>query len=235
MSKFATLSLAASLSCGFLAAPALGFTPPTTTPAPATRPATNPEAVTIDQTTPVATAKSFFAAVEAGSADAAMNLIVNADDRVERMMRQLARATGAFADLNAAAKEAFGEGITDTQGFAGPPPSALEQATVQEEGDTATLTSPEFGEPMRFVRRDGKWYIDLTEQMDTVNEGDVAQMEQVVPLIARAYRETADDVRAGRVESMQEMEQAFAERMQRAMQEMAQQNAPEGAAEDGGE
>lgn len=242
MPKLATLRLAISASCGLLAVASLAFAQPTTAPttAPtnpttATTTTTTQAAVAVDQSTPVAAAKSFFAAVEAGDSDAALSVIANSDERVVRMMRQLATATGAFTELNAATKAAFDQEITDTEGFAAPPASAFEQATVEQTGDTATLTSPEFGAPMHFVRTDGKWYVDLTEQMQTVSAADLDQMEQVVPPIARAYRETAEDVRAGRLASMEEMDQAFAARMQQAMQEMAQldNSEAEGGEDDG--
>src|SRR5438105_10673382 len=127
-------------------------------PAPSTAPAVAP------LPSPKAVATAFAGLIEKGDASAAKALVPQ-----DSMHAQWVDATVALASalkrLDAAAVAQFGEGagkgISQNQLHLTASLKALEQAQEKVDGDTATLTVPDWPRPLLLKKVDGKWQLQV--------------------------------------------------------------------------
>ena len=170
------------------------------------QPATAPEETSL--ATPKSAARSLYAAVERGDETALREIFYAEDDD----QRQLG---GAYAHLMVQAKrladaakrkfpgssEGLAQGVVTAEQIA-----QLEQAAVEEKGDTAIVRPTTRGaKEMLFRKTAGGWRLVLTDLAGASKDG-VAEQIAVVNDLAKTITETADDIAADKFSSAQEAE-----------------------------
>src|SRR4051812_12335667 len=171
-----------------------------------------------DLSSPKAAAKSFYAAVEAGDA-AAMRDMIGADDADHQKLAQ------AFADVIAAGKK-LADVARDKYGAAGDPigrgsitredAAKIDSATVEENGDDATLTIPGQQTPIKLHRTSGAWKLDIRSFHGARAEELPAQIT-LVSNMAAALTEAADEINTGKYATATEAESAIQQKLNEVM------------------
>jgi hypothetical protein len=189
----------------------------------AAAPASAP-AVTLDQSTPKALLRSFFAS--RGEVDEATlrSLLHAATPLEQKILDSLVQVELANNRLRAAQRERFGTATTtaptvaSAQGLDLDTVEDIEALTERVEGDRATVSSPMNPQiRMELVRVDGKWKLPMSAQTERVDP----TMAETLGSAARAQVEIIDavasDVRAGKLtgeeQVRQELARRFAERL----------------------
>jgi len=88
-----------------------------------------------------------------------------------------------------------------------------EASDVRLVGDTATMVNPKKPNdknPMKLVKKGGKWYVDLASMPV---DAQTKAMSASAPRIKKAVDETAAEIRAGKYKTPQEAQAALAMRM----------------------
>ena len=187
---------------------------PATTPAPA---------VTLDQSTPKALLRSFFAS--RGEVDeATLRSLLHAATPIEqKILDSLVQVELANTRLRAAERQRFGTATTaptvaSAQGLDVDTVEDIEALTEKIEGDRATISSPMNSQiSMELVRVDGKWKLPMSAQAGPVDPA----MAETLGTATRAQVEIIDavvaDVKAGKFageeQVRQELARRFAERL----------------------
>ncbi|MEA2735391.1 MAG: hypothetical protein QOE14_1842 [Humisphaera sp.] len=197
---------------------------PATTAAPATTPA-----VALDQSSPRALLRSFFAS--RGEVDEATlrSLLHAATPPEQKILDSLVQVEVANARLRGAERQKFGaSSLTTTSSPGSSVASApgldvdtvedIEALTEKVEGDRATLSSPmDATIKMELVRVDGKWKLPMAAQVGAID----ATLTETLAVATRAQIEIIDavaaDVKAGKFANddqvRQELSRRFAERL----------------------
>lgn len=164
-----------------------------------------------DLATPKGAAKAFATAMENGDAAAAKRASTGGDPQV---IEAMAKLSGNMKKLHDASVAKFGDqGKNLTEGGGGPNFSdwskKIDEATVKEEGDTATLTQKDNAEPLKLKKINGEWKVDVSPMT-----GEMAGMGTAMfDSMAKAANETADEVKAGKYKTPQEARQALSSKM----------------------
>jgi hypothetical protein len=216
-SRLLRACLAAVVATTASSFPAFASEPPATLPA---------AVVTLDQSSPKALLRSFYASH--GEVDAAtIRSLLHATTPVEqKILDAVVQVEVASAQLRAAEKAKFGAAKLPSSVAATPQPfdvgsvTDLETLTEKIEGDRATVSSPMDPKvAMEFVRVDGKWKLPIAAQL-----GGAAidpAMAETLGTATRAQIEIIDavtaDVKAGKFVSeeqvKQELSRRFAEKL----------------------
>lgn len=219
------MTLTSRVLCGLVVAVAVA---PYGTARAATPPATTSTAAatTLDQSTPKALLRSFFAS--RGEVDEATlrSLLHAATPLEQKILDSVVQVELANSRLRAAERERFGAALTTTapsvasqQGLDVDTVEDIEALTEQIEGDRATVSSPMNAEiTMQLVRVDGKWKLPVAAQAGRAVDPAIAG---TLGVATRAQVEIIDgvtaDVRAGKLTSeaqvRQELARRFAERL----------------------
>ena len=222
MKPFATIGSVAAflLLAGQSTARADAATLPPATTASATTPA-----VALDQSTPKALLRSFFAS--RGEVDeATLRALLHAATSAEqKLLDSVVQVELAYSRLRAAERQRFGVAATTTapsmassQGIDVDTLEDIDALTEKIEGDHATVSSPMNANiTMQLVRVDGKWKLPIAGQAGRVDP----TIADTLGVATRAQVEIIDsvtaDVRAGRFASddqvQQELSRRFAERL----------------------
>jgi hypothetical protein len=202
--------------------------PPPPPPPPATTATTAAATLagSLDQSTPKALLRSFFAS--RGEVDeATLRSLLHAATPVEqKMLDSVVQIELANQRLRAAERERFGASATTTapsvassQGVDVDTVEDIDALTEKVEGDRATVSSPMNANiTMQLVRVDGRWKLPVAEQVGGAVD---PAMAETLGATTRAQVEIIDavaaDVRAGRFASeeqvRQELIRRFAERL----------------------
>jgi len=206
------------------APPKVDPAPPAVAPPAAAPPAVAPPAPAPPKPSPKQVAQSLAAAIEKGDAAALRAAVVT-----EGVSPQLADATlalaGALRRLDAVAATRFTTAVPPTgfsQGTLHVTESlkAVEGAVEKIEGDQATLTLAAGGKPavIRFKRAGDEWRVDLTPAGEDAKATEVAakRLLKLYDLLIKAADQTAAEISAGAVASVEEGSAAFARRVLKA-------------------
>jgi len=185
----------------------------------AAAPASAP-AVTLDQSTPKALLRSFFAS--RGEVDEATlrSLLHAATPLEQKILDSLVQVELANNRLRAAQRERFGKSTTtaptvaSAQGLDLDTVEDIEALTEKVEGDHAIISSPMNPQiSMELVRVDGKWKLPMSAQTGSVDP----TMAETLGSATRAQVEIIDavaaDVRAGKFASEEQARQDLARRL----------------------
>ncbi len=208
------LSLAALSSSSASSLAAAPAAPPPATAAAATLPGS------LDQSTPQALLRSFFAS--RGEVDEATlrSLLHAATPLEQKILDAVVQVELANQRLRAAERQQFGASATTTapsvassQGIDVDTVEDIEALTEKVEGDRATVSSPMNTRiTMQLVRVDGKWKLPVAAQAGPVDPA----ITETLGVATRAQVEIIDavaaDVKAGKFTSEQQVQQELARR-----------------------
>jgi hypothetical protein len=173
-----------------------------------------------DQSTPKGAALMFGNALMAGDGKA-LRAVSTGTEEEYKIVEALGSMVSSMKKLSDAAAEKFGKdnplsANTKDMDVAGD----LEKSEVKEEGDNATIINKEKNEkdPMKLVKKDGKWSVDLKASMPKENLGEVVKM---APAMSKAATEITAEIKAGKFKDAMEAQQAFGTKMIAAMMEAA--------------
>jgi hypothetical protein len=164
---------------------------------------------------PKTTAIAFAQAIQSNDMAAARASSVGSDEQYQ-MVEAMGQVMAAFKNYESTAVARFGDAarskpllpdvVADTQG-----------SEVKTEGDTATLINPkkpDDKEPMKLVKKDGTWKVDLASvPMDEQSR----TMAASAPKMKKALEDTADEIKAEKYKTIEEAQQALAKKLQAAM------------------
>lgn len=161
-----------------------------------------------DDSGPLATVKRMVAAIEAGDAATLESCFFTANESDKQTVRGMFGMMTSVNKLDHAMKAKFGTSLTEagqsmgmggmSGGMGGFDPKAIANATVKVEGDTATVSIPGDPDPTKMVRKDGKWLIDLSDQM-----AEMKQAAQMMGGFGSIFEEVAKDVESGKLADIQ--------------------------------
>jgi hypothetical protein len=165
-----------------------------------------------DLSTPKGAARAFAKAMEDGDAAEAKRASTGGDPQI---IEAMAKMTGNMKKLHDASVAKFGDQGKSVAGGGGNGPDfsewskKIDEANVKEEGDTATLTQKDGGEPMKLKKVNGEWKVDTTPLT-----GEMASMgTAMIDSMSKAAAETADDIKAGKYKTAQEAQEALGSKM----------------------
>ena len=196
----------------------LAFASSASAAAPASAPA-----VTLDQSTPKALLRSFFAS--RGEVDEATlrSLLHAATPLEQRILDSLVQVELANNRLRAAQRERFGTATTapsvaSSQGLDLDTVEDIEALTEKVEGNRAVLSSPMNARiSMELVRVDGKWKLPMSAQTGPVDPTIAETLGSATRAQVEIIDAVAADVRAGKFtgeeQVRQELARRFAERL----------------------
>ncbi|HEY2587948.1 MAG TPA: hypothetical protein VGI81_19550 [Tepidisphaeraceae bacterium] len=97
----------------------------------------------------------------------------------------------------------------------------IDEATVKQEGDAATLTQKDSGEPLKLKKINGEWKVDVSPMTSEMASMGTAMIDSM----SKAASETADEIKAGKYKTPQEAQQALSSKMMSSS--LGKLNAPE--------
>jgi hypothetical protein len=173
-----------------------------------------------DTSSPKKAALAFAKAVQAGDMATAKTLATgsDADWKLMQMLSDIMVASKAFAT---AASDKFGDQGKLPPGMAMDLSAEFEASDEKIDGDTATLISrakPDDPYPPTFKKTATGWVLDLST-MD--KDPATAQMSQMLPVMTKVFNTMADNIKAGKYQSMPEAMTAFQQLMGQLMQAAA--------------
>lgn len=188
---------------------------PTSDPAPAAAASDTPAP---DASTPVASTSPdasaawgvIFVAMEAGNFDTLKPLTRFSDPGHEAVLSSLMVVARATDEIDQACKEKFGKSMSDAvhaqQGVANPSASDFK---IEVAGTEATVTHASQPAPIKLVLVDSQWLLDS----GSIANGPAAMAAGMSGPISAAAKSTADDVRAGKIATVEEVFPAFQKRI----------------------
>ena len=162
-----------------------------------------------DLSSPKAALKSLCKAVDAQDGTAILKTFYAADDGEKDLARAFSDLIVAGKKLNEASRAEFGSaGDGLGSGMMNPAELArLDQAEIQETGDTATLVPAGQSRTVRFHRTEGRWQVVIR---DFANAGqDLPHQVSLLKKVAGVFNGVADDVAASKFDSSEEAEAAI--------------------------
>ncbi len=169
-----------------------------------------------DYSSPKAAANSFLNAIIDGDADAAKKATITTDDKQADLVATLANMMRAVTKFEAALKDKFpdlaatmGAGMAEGRKQMEKSRKDLEAAEVTTEGDVATIKTKE-DKPVKIKKIGGDWKVDISSMPDMPKEADVA----VIKKIGKAMDTLADDIKAGKYKTAEEVGAAMGKMMQ---------------------
>jgi len=162
-----------------------------------------------DLSSPKAAAMAFAKAMQVGDAAAAKSATLS-DAENQEIVGLLAGMVSSNLKLRDAAKAKWGEDAGDQ--LAGNMKNLdmakqLEKAEVKEEGDTATITSPEGGNPVKLKKVDGTWHIDMVNSM--AGQAGSAQQLSILKAIGSTMSDLAGEIAEGKYKTVEEAKSAL--------------------------
>jgi len=172
-----------------------------------------------DQSTPKGAALAFGNALLAGDSKGLKATAVGSDGDF-KVVDALGTMVSAMKKLSDAASEKFGKDNPISAGAKDMDIAAeLEKSEVKEEGDTATIINKEKDDknPMKLVKKDGKWFVDLA----SLPKDGMEQVVKMAPAMAKAATEVTAEIKKGTYKDAMEAQQALGTKMVAAMMESA--------------
>ena len=168
-----------------------------------------------DQSTPKKAAESFGTALVAGD-NKAVREVSQGTDAEYKTVDALGTMVGAMKKLSDAASAKYGKDNAISKGAKDMDIAAeLEKSEVKEDGDKATITNKEKDEknPMKLVKKDGKWFVDLS----SLPKEGMDQVVKMAPAMSKAATEVAGEIKADKYKTAEEAQQALGTKMLAAM------------------
>jgi hypothetical protein len=194
---------------------AIGALAGQTAPAPAETPAAEPtESAPSPDASPAAAASPdaatawgvIYVAMEAGDFDALKPLVRFSDPAHESVLSSLMVIARATDEIDQACKEKFDKTMSDamlaSQGITNPTAADFK---IEVAGAEATATHPSQPTPIKLVLIDNQWLLDS----GSIANGPAAMAAAMSGPITAAAKSTADDVRAGKFATVEEVFPAF--------------------------
>lgn len=151
-----------------------------------------------------------YVAMEKGDFESLKPLTHFADPAHEAVLASLMTAAGSTAALDEACKEKFGKTMTDavlaTMGTSSPGASDFQ---IEISGSEATLSHPSQPAPIKLVLVENQWLLDSA----SLANGPAAMAAGMAGPITNASKAVADDVRAGKFATVEEVFPAFQQRI----------------------
>ena len=171
-------------------------------PAPSSAPTTQPAAaMQLDLSNPRAASKSLFKAVAAGDREAVRSTLYADDASQRELIAAMADLIINGKHLGDAARQQFGQaGDPIGRGMLDPSDlTRLDEAKVDEAGNTATVALPESGRsrPMTFHKQNGQWKLIVTDFTGAA-PANIAKQTHLIHLMAEAMETSAHEVSAGK-------------------------------------
>lgn len=177
-----------------------------------------------DQSTPKGAALMFGNALLAGDSKGVKASAVGSDEDF-KVVDALGMMVSSMKKLSDAAAEKFGKDNPISASAKDMDIAAeLDKSEVKEEGDKATIINKtkEEKNPMKLVKKDGKWFVDLA----SLPKSEMEQVVKMAPAIAKAASEVTTDIKAGKFKDAMEAQQALGAKMIAAMMEANPQPQP---------
>lgn len=142
--------------------------------------------------------------------------------------QQLLASTRGMAKLEAACKAKFGESImaslAQMGGMGGAADAGLaeferikalsvDDFTAEVNGDTATATAPGLPQPWRFVRKDGRWMVEVEVPAEVAQNPMAQQAMKLMGVMGPVFEELTAEVESGRLGSIQAVTTAMTQKM----------------------
>jgi hypothetical protein len=173
-----------------------------------------------DRSTPKAAAATLDRAIEAADARAIADSFNARTDGQKRLAGAMADLLAASRHLQVAARRKFGESaeplVADMT--MGDELKRIDGATVKQDGDKAELRLPEAIRPMRFVRQEGQWKLDVMDYAGA-NEAQLPKQVKLLDHVAAVLEKAAKAVAADKYDSPKAARQAIVRQLNRAMEE----------------
>ena len=160
-----------------------------------------------DLSTPKSAAKSFGEALQNGDAAGVRDASLNGKPELVDGMCNMMKSTKALHD---AAVAKFGpDGESLGMGKQADFTKQLENAKVEENGDSATITASD-GKPVTLKKADGDWKVDFASMpaMDAA-----LKMLPMMAKMATANQDLADEIEAGKYATAAEAKKAYGQKM----------------------
>ena len=177
-----------------------------------------------DQSTPKGAALDFGNALLAGDSKGIKATAVGSDADF-KVVDALGTMVSAMKKLSDAAAEKFGKDNPISASAKDMDIAAeLEKSEVKEEGDTATIINKTKDDknPMKLVKKDGKWFVDLA----SLPKDGMDQVVKMAPAMAKAATEVTAEIKSGKYKDAMEAQQALGTKMIAAMMEAGPAPAP---------
>lgn len=184
----------------------------------------------VDLSTPKAAARSLFLAVERGDEPALreMFFVADPDDATQRelvaayahLIIQGKRLSDAGSKKFPGAADALAQGIVSAEEL-----KRVDEAKVEETGDTAKLTLDGRMREMRFRRTGNQWRLVVAET-ENATEKNLSEQIELVREFAGAIGETVDEIDAGKFATVQEAEVALQSKANAVMMRAVKANPP---------
>jgi hypothetical protein len=161
---------------------------------------------------PKSRAVSFARAIQENDMAAARRASTGNDEQY-KTVEAMSQVFSAMRNYEAAAVAKFGEAGRSKEMSMPDVVAEAEASDVMTVGDTATMVNrkkPNDKNPMKLVKKSGKWYVDLASMPV---DGQTRAMSASAPRIKKAVDETAAEIRAGKYKTPQEAQAALATRM----------------------
>jgi hypothetical protein len=168
-----------------------------------------------DLSNPKSAAVSFAKAIQSNDMAAAKAASTGTDEQY-KMVEAMGQMMSGFKNYESAAVAKFGDAGKSDQS----PPDIVadtEGSDVKTEGDTATVINPkkpDDKDPMKLVKKDGKWKVDLASM--PIDE-QAKTMAASASKMKKALDDTAEEIKAGKYPTAQEAQKALGMKMQAAM------------------
>lgn len=173
-------------------------------------PATAPVAPVAPPPSPKAIAQAFAAALEKADAAAAKALLPADEIHAKWVDASIALST-ALKKLDAAAVARFneaGKSVSQNQLHLLDSFKSLETAQEKIEGDSATLTPADQTQPLRLLRVDGKWQLQIGPR-----KADAPRQLSLYARLTKAANSTAEEITAGAYPNAEAASKVFAARV----------------------
>ena len=166
-----------------------------------------------DLSTPKGAATAFAKAMERGDVEAAKAASTGADPE---MLAAMVKTVSSMKKLQDAAVAKYGEEgkkLASENRDDLDITTAVENAEVKIEGDTATLTAKDKGEPLKLKKIGNEWKVDMSEM-----SGPAAGFGAIMmTAMSKAADELAGEIKAGKHKTVEEAQAAMSQKMMGAM------------------
>jgi hypothetical protein len=161
---------------------------------------------------------AFANALNKGDAKEAKKYVLS-DPDTEKFIDAMVPLSAARTKLVDASVAKFGEqGRTIVGARTGQTPQYtakdFDDAQIDVQGDTATVTSKKGGQPVKFKKEGGTWKIDLAE---AIPHQQLDRVVQIMPKMATAMNDTAGEIKDGKYQTVVEARRGLGQHMAAAM------------------
>lgn len=167
----------------------------------------------VDLSTPQATAKSLYTAVQAQDGAAIREIFYTGDDSEKDLAASFADMLVAGKKLEDAVRTRYGGGDTPSPGMMSKDELAkIDQAKVELQGDTAQLLPAGQARPLKFKQVAGRWKLLVSDYAGATRENLPQQLETLKKM-TKVLDGAAADVAAGKYPTAPEAEAGIQQKL----------------------